>query len=54
MNNINVTILYRDGSKENCYVADYVVENNCLRLYERYKKTRYIPLDVIKEWQVID
>lgn len=54
MNNIKVTILYRDGTDEVCYVTDYVVKNNCLSLYERYKKTRYIPLDIIKEWQVID
>lgn len=54
MNNIKVTILYRNGQEEECYVTDYGVKNNCLSLYQRHKETRYIPLDTIKEWRVND
>ncbi len=53
MNQI-VTILYRNGQEETCYVSNYGVYKDCLRLYQRYKETRYIPLDLIKEWRVSD
>lgn len=52
MNDIKVTILYRDGQKEVCYVTDHGIINGCLSLYQRYKETRYIPLDTIKEWKI--
>ncbi len=51
MDNVKVTILYRDGQEEVCYVTDYGVKDGCLRLYQRYKETRYIPMDTIKEWR---
>lgn len=54
MNNIKITILYRNESKETCYVTDYKFDKGCLSLYQRYKETRYIPLDLIKEWRVND
>lgn len=54
MNNIKITILYRNGKSEGCYVTDYGVKDGCLSLYERYKETRYIPLDLIAEWRVGD
>lgn len=54
MNKIEVGILYRDGQGEVCYVTNYGVENNCLKLYRRNEKTRYIPIDTIKEWQVTE
>ena len=54
MNDTTVVILYRDGEKEVCYVADYKIESGCLSLHQRYKETRYIPLDLIKEWKVFD
>ena len=54
MDNIKITILYRNGTDEVCYVTDYRVDKGCLRLYQRYKETRCIPLDLIKEWRVAD
>lgn len=51
-NNIKVVILYRDGKEETYYVAGYSIVNKCLSLYERYKGTRYIPLDILKNWNV--
>ncbi len=54
MDNIKVTIVYRNGEVEVCYVTDYGVKNSCLSLYQRYKETRYIPMDRIKEWKVCD
>ena len=54
VNDITVVILYRDGEKEVCHVADYKIESGCLSLHQRYKETRYIPLDLIKEWKVFD
>lgn len=53
MDNIKVTILYRNGDEEVVYVTDHRVVNGCLSLYQRYKETRYIPLDLIKEWRVV-
>lgn len=52
MDNIKITILYRDGEEEVVYVTDHGIVNGCLSLYQRYKETRYIPLDLIKEWRV--
>lgn len=49
-----VTISYRNGKEETCYVTDYGIKSGCLSLYERYKGTRYIPIDTIKEWKVSD
>ncbi len=54
MNNIRVTIIYRDGQEECSYVSAYRITNGCLELYQRYEETRYIPLDIIKEWKVSD
>lgn len=54
MNNIEVTIVYRDGEAEVCHVTDYRVKDGFLSLYQRYKETRYIPMDRIKEWKVRD
>ncbi len=54
MDNIKITIIYRNGEVEVCYVTDYGVKNGCLSLYQRYKETRYIPMDRIKEWKVSD
>lgn len=54
MDNIKVTIVYRDGNVEVCYVRDYGVKNGCLNLYQKYKETRCIPMDRIKEWRVSD
>lgn len=52
MDNIKITIVYRNEEVEVCYVTDYGVKNGCLSLYQRYKETRYIPMDRIKEWKV--
>lgn len=52
MNDKKVTILYRDGKEELCYVTDCYIKNGCLGLYQRYKETRYIPMDTIKEYRV--
>lgn len=54
MNNIKVTIIYRNGEVEVCHVSDYGVKDGCLGMYQRYKETRYIPMDRIKEWIVSD
>ena len=54
MDNIKITILYRNRTDETCYVTDYGVNKGCLSLYQRYKETRYIPIDLIKEWRVAD
>lgn len=54
MDNTKVTIVYRNGNVEVCYVTDYGVVKGCLSLYQRFKETRYIPLDTIKEWKVVD
>lgn len=54
MDGTKVVILYRDGKKEVCYVTDYNIKSGCLSLYQRYQKTRYIPLEFIKEWEVSD
>lgn len=53
MDETKITILYRNGEKEETYVTDYAVKDGCLQLYQRYKNTRYIPLDLIKEWIVV-
>lgn len=53
MDDIRITILYRNGEKEEVYVADYDIVNGCLMLQKRYKETRYIPLDLIKEWRTV-
>lgn len=53
MDDIKITILYRNGEEEVCYVTDHDVVTGCLGLYQRYKETRYIPLDLIKEWRVM-
>lgn len=52
MNNREITIVYRDEEEETCYVSDYGISEGCLRLHQRYQETRYIPLDLIKEWRV--
>lgn len=52
MNETKITIIYRNGKVEVCYVTDYCVKDMCLSLYERYKETRNIPLDLIEEWRV--
>lgn len=54
MDNIKITILYRNGTEETCYVTSHGIVNGCLKLYQRYKETRYIPLDLIKEWTVLE
>ncbi len=54
MDDIRVTIIYRNGVVETCYVTNYRVKDGCLGLYQRYKETRYIPMDRIKEWKVCD
>lgn len=54
MDDIRVTIIYRNGAVEACYVTNYKVKDGCLSLYQRYKETRYIPMDRIKEWKVCD
>lgn len=54
MDNIKITILYRNGTDETCYVTSYGTSNGCLKLYQRYKETRYIPLDLIKERRIAD
>lgn len=51
MDNIKVIISYRDGTKETEYVSDYGICEGCLKLYHRYADTRFIPLDLIKEWR---
>lgn len=53
MDNIRVTIIYRSGSVEVCYITNYKVKDGCLSLYQN-KETRYIPMDRIKEWKVCD
>ena len=53
MDDIRITILYRNGEEEEVYVADYDIVNGCLMLQKRYKETRYIPLDLIKEWGAV-
>lgn len=53
---LNIKIIYRDGTEESVYVDDYCIGKNCLSMYTRAgenKGTRYIPLDLIKEWGVI-
>ncbi len=54
MDNIKITILYRNGQEETCYVTDYGISKGFLRLYKKYKETRHIPIDLIKEWRVSD
>lgn len=54
MDNVKITIVYRNGEVEVYYVTDYGVKDGCLSLYQRYKETRYIPMDMIKEWRVRD
>lgn len=53
MDDIRITILYRNGEEEVVYVTEHSVVNGCLSLYQRYKETRYIPLDLIKEWRAV-
>lgn len=54
MDNIKVTIIYRNGEVEVSYVTDYRVKDGCLALYQKYEGTRYIPMDMIKKWKVYD
>lgn len=51
-NDILIIIEYRGGNKEECYVSDYEIVSGCLLLKQRFEGTRYIPLDLIKEWKV--
>lgn len=54
MNNTLIKIMYRDGKEERDYIYSYRIAKGCLVLYKRFRDTRYIPLDTIKEWRVYD
>lgn len=54
MDNTKIIIQYRNRKEETEYVSSYGVYEGCLKLYHRYKDTRFIPLDLIKEWRVVD
>lgn len=55
MANKKIKIIYRDGAEEQIYVDNYSVKDGCLCTYVRFgvdSGTRYIPLDLIKEYIV--
>jgi hypothetical protein len=53
MEHMHILITYRDNRTEDVLILNFTVSGGCLILGLKEAVMRFIPIDLIKEWQVI-